>query len=203
MTERIQAIVLAAGGGRRFGGGKLLADWNGGPLIRASAAIALAAPVDRVVVVLGDRSDELRNALAPLASPRLMIAVNEDWPRGLGSSLAIGVSSLPPATQAAFVFLADMPLVPPTIAGRLLSALRPGDIAAVPEHSTGAGHPVLLTAALFAAARSLQGDRGLRGLLNGANVRRVPVADDGVVADIDTPSDLRTLQGKIAMCGLD
>ena len=56
-TERpppqLSAIVLAAGFGTRFGGGKLTAPWRGGRLIDGAVTCARAARVDQVVVVTG------------------------------------------------------------------------------------------------------------------------------------------------------
>ena len=52
-VEALDAIVLAAGAGTRFGGGKLTADWSGAPLLEAAIAAAFAAPVRTVSVVWG------------------------------------------------------------------------------------------------------------------------------------------------------
>ena len=51
-------LVLAAGEGGRFGGPKQLARVDGRPLIEH--ALAALAGLDRVVVVLGARADEIR-----------------------------------------------------------------------------------------------------------------------------------------------
>ena len=48
-----EALVLAAGSGRRFGGSKLTSPWNGGLLIDAALAAAFAAPVRTVTVITG------------------------------------------------------------------------------------------------------------------------------------------------------
>ena len=40
-----EAVILAAGSGSRFGGGKLLAPWGAGVLLEGALAAALAAPV--------------------------------------------------------------------------------------------------------------------------------------------------------------
>ncbi|PXA94469.1 molybdopterin-guanine dinucleotide biosynthesis protein MobA, partial [Caulobacter sp. D5] len=49
---RLEAIVLAAGAASRFGGGKLLADYRGRPLLDHALDTALAAPARGVTVVL-------------------------------------------------------------------------------------------------------------------------------------------------------
>ena len=47
------ALILAGGAGRRFGGGKLLADMAGAPVIRRVAEAVAAADFAEVVVVTG------------------------------------------------------------------------------------------------------------------------------------------------------
>ncbi|PXA82726.1 nucleotidyltransferase family protein, partial [Caulobacter sp. D4A] len=49
---RLEAIVLAAGAASRFGGGKLLADYRGRPLLDHALDTALAAPARGVTGVL-------------------------------------------------------------------------------------------------------------------------------------------------------
>ena len=53
LDGRFEALVLAAGAGSRFGGGKLLAPWRGGVLLDGAHAAAFAAPARRVTVVWG------------------------------------------------------------------------------------------------------------------------------------------------------
>lgn len=82
------ALVLAAGAGSRFGGGKLLATWRGQPLIAAAVATALAAPVETVTVVLGYDAASVRDALSATFDPRLRFALCENWTQGLSAGAA-------------------------------------------------------------------------------------------------------------------
>ncbi|MFA5600050.1 MAG: NTP transferase domain-containing protein, partial [Phenylobacterium sp.] len=49
----LEALVLAAGAGRRFGGGKLLAPYRGGVLLDGALAAAFAAPARAGRLVIG------------------------------------------------------------------------------------------------------------------------------------------------------
>ncbi len=55
----IAGLVLAAGAGVRFGATKQLADLHGRPLLEHGLATMAAADLDRLVVVLGSRADEV------------------------------------------------------------------------------------------------------------------------------------------------
>ena len=169
-----------------MGGDKLRRLWRGRPLLAWVVEAALAAPVERVWLVLGCDADLA--ALIP-ADPRLEVVTAEDWASGLSASLRAGIAALPSGAGAALVLLADMPRIPAETAAALIGAWREGAPAAAPVWNGARGHPVLLGANLFPAVAALQGDRGAGSLLAalGDRVARVAAADDGVVFDVDTP----------------
>ena len=108
--------MLAAGAGRRFGGGKLTSPWRGGRLIDGALAAAFAAPVHRIVVVTG--SDPALDGAARVFAEaqgeagRLFVIHAADHALGLSASLRAGLSVIDAGARGAFVFLGDMPLVP-------------------------------------------------------------------------------------------
>ena len=63
--ETLEAVVLAAGSGSRFGGGKLLAAWGAGVLLEGALAAAFAAPVRGVTVVIGADAEAVAAAAIP------------------------------------------------------------------------------------------------------------------------------------------
>jgi len=178
------AIVLAAGRSSRFDGDKLAALLDGRSLLEHAIRTALAAPVERVIVV----ADEGRALPEGLPVER----VGPDGP-DLSDSLRAGIAAAGGA-DAAFIFLGDMPLVPPDLAGRLAQAIG-GALAAVPVRDGQAGHPVLLASRGFDLAADIPGDRGLGQLLRDRpDVVRLAVASDGITHDIDTRTDLAAVQ---------
>jgi len=192
----LEAIVLAAGAGSRFGGGKLLAPWRGSVLLSGALASALAAPVRSVHVVWG--ADPAVAAAASdiaarlEASARLRLVPATRHAEGLSASLAAGVAALPGDAEAAFVFLGDMPRIPDGVTGALAQALRDDVHASAPTFEGRRGHPVLFGRALWPSLMGLTGDRGAGDLLRGLGDRLALVAapDDGVLFDVDEPSDI-------------
>lgn len=181
-----EAIVLAAGLGRRFGGGKLTSPYRGGRLLDGAVRAALAAPVRAVRVVVGHDADAV--GAAALAQGPVEIVFAERHAEGLAESLKAGIASLPPDTAGAFIFLGDMPDIPPGLAKRLAEALTeaPGEAdAAAPVFEGRRGHPVLIAAPLFPAVMALKGDQGAGRLLTRAVT--VPTSAEGVLFDVDLP----------------
>lgn len=184
------ALVLAAGRGERFGGGKLDAPFRGEPLLAHALRAACAAPVERVLLVTRE------GQAVPSNDPRLgVLRIDSD---SLSASLKAGLAELAGA-EAVFVFLGDMPLVPHDLAARLAEAIGDG-LAAVPEFDGRPAHPVLLSRRAVALARDLSGDRGLGALLAGrGDVVRLAVDDPGAAADIDTREALARLASSPAI----
>jgi molybdenum cofactor cytidylyltransferase len=181
----LAALVLAAGSARRFGADKLAAQFRGEPLLTHAIRAARAAPVTRVVVIgqqvdPGDWPGEPAVECLPIASPALSV------------TLAAGIAAVAQA-DGAFVFLGDMPLVPPELAAQLADTLG-ARYAAAPRHHGIPGHPVLFARRAFADLEALTGDAGAGRLLRSRDVLWLDVADEGVVLDIDRPEDIPRLE---------
>jgi len=190
----LYALVLAAGKGARFGGRKLLSPWRGGALLDGALAVALAAPVEAVVLVTGSDADEVAAAGRDFAArrgrnERLTVVTAHDFAEGLSASLRAGLAALPGDAAGVLVFLGDMPVVPPDIAPKLACALADGASAAAPVHKGRRGHPVAFSRMLFPDLAALTGDKGARGLLDrlGDGMALIQTESDGVLIDVDWP----------------
>jgi molybdenum cofactor cytidylyltransferase len=196
----LAAVILAAGRSRRFGGDKLLAEWQGRPLLwyvldvtaaaRASGSLADA----RVVVAAND------DGVAALAhSAGLPCVVNPDSDQGLSTSLRCGLAALPADTGAALVLPGDQPMIRLDVIARLAAAWRSGAGPILRPRYAGSpgtpGHPVLLERTVWGRAELLEGDVGLGALIASAGAGLTIVDVDGVNPDVDTPADLQTLNG--------
>jgi len=188
----LEALVLAAGSGSRFGGGKLLAAWDAGVLLEGALAAAYAAPVRSVTVVIGADAEAVA-AAARSFDPRTVIVHAHDYAQGMGVSLRTGIASLPDDTDGVFVFLGDMPRVPAQVLPKMALALRDGALAVAPVWQGRRGNPVLLDRLLFPQLLALTGDAGARGVLQdlGDQLALVESPNDGVLFDVDTPDDLK------------
>ncbi len=185
----IQALLLAAGGSRRFGANKLLHPLADGTPLALAAARSLQVALPGALAVIGEQDEELAELFetAGLAVTRCPMAE-----RGMGASLAWGVGRSAEA-GGWLVALADMPFIQATTIRRVAAAIdRPVAIAA-PIHLGRRGHPVAFGSAYFGELARLDGDRGARDLLrlHSDRLRLVPCDDPGVLRDIDTPADLR------------
>ncbi|MBC7666881.1 MAG: nucleotidyltransferase family protein [Gemmatimonadaceae bacterium] len=195
-STRLEAIVLAAGAGRRFGGRKLTATFEGRPLIAGALDAAFAAPV-RGVILATDGDPDLADAAQAHAralgrEAKLRVVTVADAADGMGASLRTAVAALQADTDGVFVFLGDMPPIPPAVPRALAAALSDGFDAAAPRLGAQRGHPVLFARRHFAALLGLTGDVGAQGVLarSGTRLKLIDTLDVGVFFDIDRRKDL-------------
>lgn len=191
----VAAVVLAAGRSRRMGGrNKLLAPVGGVPMLRLVVQTALTSRADPVIVVTGHDGAAVAAALAELP---VRCVHNAAFADGLSRSLAVGLAAVPPGAAGALICLGDMPRVPVGVLDALIGAFEPaaGRAICVPMQGAKRGNPVLWGRRYFPAMQALSGDTGARGLLraHADQVWPVPVDDDGVLRDVDTPADLAVL----------
>ena len=86
----VAAVVLAAGGGRRYGMPKALVEYEGSLLVERAVRTARAV-CDPVLVVLGARAVDVWRQ-ADLAGATVL--ANKDWETGMASSLRTGLDGL-------------------------------------------------------------------------------------------------------------
>ncbi len=187
----IAGLVLAAGGARRFGSPKQLAELDGVPLLQHAIDAMLAVPaLDRVVVVLGNVAEEVAAAVK-FASAEPVVC--RDWEEGMAASLRCGVAELPEADWVV-VTLGDMPGVTPEAIEAVMAGVGPEVDAVRAEYGGRAGHPVALSRSLLDRVGDLRGDAGARDLLRDARVGGVEALHLARPDDVDTPEELEAIR---------
>lgn len=188
--------VLAAGRASRMGGQhhKLLAEFDGEPLVRRSASAAATAGADKVVVVTGHRADEIENAVVGLS---VATVHNADHVSGMASSIRTGLEALKDM-DGLVVALADMPGVTAADLQILVDRFRAeGGNAIVRAVSAGKrGNPVILPKTVYPALMRLEGDVGARHIIEKSGL---PVIDveigDAAHLDVDTAEAIEAAGG--------
>ena len=195
----ICAIVLAAGRSTRMGAQKLLLPFGASTVIGQVVDSISGSVVERTIVVTGPDGA----VAAALAAHDVALVVNPDPAAQMLDSVRLGLRALPPGCEAVLVTPGDLPGVTPRLVASLVAAWRAsGKGIVVPVFNGRRGHPLLLSARYVGEVLTQYDDVGLRGLprAHEDDVLEIPVTDDAVLADIDTPEDyerLRRLESEI------
>ncbi|MGA7275703.1 MAG: nucleotidyltransferase family protein, partial [Candidatus Udaeobacter sp.] len=103
------AVIVAAGGSSRLGQPKQLLRFRGKSLVQHIVAAARQAGCSPVIVVIGSDSEKVTGELR---STNAVIVENENWQRGIGSSIRAGVQGLidyAPEIDAIILLVCDQP----------------------------------------------------------------------------------------------
>jgi molybdenum cofactor cytidylyltransferase len=183
----IAGLILAGGDGSRFGASssKLLAELDGKPLLEHAIAAQCAVPeLERIVVVLGSRAQEI---LAVARLGRAEAVVCEEWAQGQSASLRCGVGALSGA-DTVIVTLGDAPRIVPAVIARFLD--QPPGARAV--YNGRPGHPVVLGPSQLETSLRATGDRGARDMLRDGP--QIECSDLCSGRDVDTTDDLEAFR---------
>ena len=191
--EEYGCVILAAGLGRRFGGGKLLAQFDGQPLYRR---VMDAVPVEargRTAVVSGDA-----DILAAAAERGYRPVENLLPEAGISRSIRRGLEALEGCAGVLFM-VGDQPLLRRETTEALLTAARenPGCIVAPVRSGGKTGNPCFFPARFFPELLALEGDTGGRRVMaaHPEAVVTLPVSDRELT-DTDSPQALAALESR-------
>lgn len=176
-------LVLAAGGGRRYGGPKALVRRDDQLLVERAVATAREGGCEPIVVVLGAAAAQVR-AEADLGDAT--IVENPGWKTGMGSSLKVGLQAMT-ATDAecVLVMLVDTPGITAEAVRRVAAKHGP-DMLVTATYGGRRGHPVLLGRAHWSGVCTLAtADVGARAYLTARSASVVAVACEDVADDTD------------------
>lgn len=193
--RRVAAVVLAAGESRRMGHNKLLLPWGDTTVLERTLGNMAASGASLVITVVGHERDQTE----PMVSRYGSAVLNQDYAKGMLSSVQAAVRALPAAVEAALVMLADQPLVSPDVIDVLLAAYaaNPRGLVA-PTYQGRRGNPVIIDRRYFAELLALPPEAAPRALLqrHPEDLLVVEVGSNAVLQDLDRPEDYKRLRPK-------
>jgi len=195
--KRVSAVVLAAGGSRRFGSPKQLLPVGDGVLLGHVLKRLTSSWVNEIVVVLGHAAGQIERALEDFVTEGQTpwcVVVNDRWAEGQSTSLRVGLEAVSDRTEAVLFVLGDQPNINADLIDELLIRYaRTGASIVMSEQEGRLRPPVLFDRATFEELREGSGDVGGREVVRChlEEVERVTVGSASSVIDIDTPEDYR------------
>lgn len=187
--KEIWAIILAAGESKRMKVPKMLLPFNGKTMIEMVIENVIGSEVFRILVVLGSNSDEILGSISNLPVDH---CYNENYRKGMLSSVQCGFKNLPADFEAVLVFPGDQPFIEPDVIDLIIKSYREtrkGII--IPVYVNKRGHPVLIDRRYADEINTLEENEGLRSLsnLHKEDVLEVKTNSPGILKDFDTKED--------------
>jgi molybdenum cofactor cytidylyltransferase len=181
-------VVLGAGRSSRFGAPKQLLPFEDTTLLGQAVSNANASNLDRIVVVLGRASEELR---ASVDFGRAVVVENTAYGTGCASSLLAGMDAAGEDCEALMLLLGDQPGVRPEFIDFALAEWRrERPWASVTSYREKLGHPFIFAREAFDDLRGLHGDKAVWKLIEAYPDRVLRVEIEAALPpDVDTPED--------------
>ena len=195
----LAGLILAGGASQRMGAPKAIMPWGNETFLQTVCGKMRTTGVTPLFAVFGAH---YREAQTHCRSCGALPIHNERWPLGQFSSLQIGVSRVPPARHAAsascpmagvMIALVDQPHIEANVFAEIarMSRLFP-DKLIIPSRHGRRGHPFVIPRRLFQALLAMPLYATTRDFLRAHEAQQVlvPVSDEGIHIDLDTPEDL-------------
>ena len=188
IPDRLYALVMAAGGSRRFGGLKQLVELQGKSLLRRTVEMAMNVVDSRVFVVLGMKAKKLEREIKDYG---IQIVENLNWENGIASSIRTGIDALPQDCDGALILFCDQPFVTAAhIKGLINTWSRDQERIISSRYGDSFGVPVIFPRKYFTEMMKLTGDNGAKSMLQKYIAHTVSIDLPEAALDIDTQEDL-------------
>lgn len=188
-TTGIWAIILAAGESKRMGRPKLVMPFGSSTIIGNVISNIPEDHVEGKILVLGAWMDEILEATGGL---KVRHCFNEDYKKGMLTSVRCGIKALPEDAKAVLLYTGDQPGIPPEVTELLIRAREEtGKGILISVHDGKRGHPILVDKKYFSEINTLDEGIGLRelSLRHPDDIFEAETGSKIVLRDIDTPED--------------
>ena len=185
VQQRVGAVILAGGLSRRMGTSKPLLPWGKRTVIQHIVHTLQPFHLSETVVVTGYKAAEVETTLKHSS---VKTVFNPIYVKGeMLSSLQAGLRALDDSISAALVVMGDQPQMSPRVVNRILraGAYNIGTIVA-PFYLQQRGHPILIPRQFWPSILNLTSGAP-RDAINQHPITHVPIDDDSILRDIDTP----------------
>jgi molybdenum cofactor cytidylyltransferase len=198
--SQIGAVILAAGGSSRFGQPKQLLPFRGKTLVRRIVDAATQAGCSPVIVVVGSDREKV---IAELSSTNAVIVENDNWQRGIGSSIRSGIRGLiksTPDVDAAVLLVCDQPAVDARVIQRLVKLRETTNESVIASrYADTLGVPAIFDRSFFLELLSLDNEIGAKSIILRNRDRVIPIAFAQGDIDVDSRHDWEKLGGETSL----
>jgi molybdenum cofactor cytidylyltransferase len=185
---KIAGVVLAAGASNRLGRPKQLVVFNGETLVHAAVRSARDGGCEIVCVVTGNGHDEVTGAVTDLCP---LIVRNDDWSRGIGTSIRSGVQAIADRASAVVLLACDQPAVDPHVVRSLIDLYdQTGCRIVASRYAETVGIPALFDRSCFAGLQHLPDQQGAKRFIEIDQTRVAYLDFPEGVFDVDVPADV-------------
>lgn len=190
---KIFGIVISAGEGRRMEGRiKQLLPWKNSTILGSIIETLKDIDLDKIFVVLGYEKVKIYNSIKDLLTGKFEVIVNENYKKGMLTSIQEALKRVESNFEGFIVFLGDQPFLNKETVKKLVNEAKKGEYPIIVSCYKGErGHPTFISMKFKDEILSLDPEKeGLRDIIYSARnknlVLDLETGDPDTVKDIDT-----------------
>lgn len=190
---KLSAIILSAGYSSRMGELKPLLRFGDKYALELLAETYMKSKIDDIIVVAGYRATDIMDSLKHL---KVKWVVNSKYDEGMYSSIKKAVMALDENSIGFFVNPVDVPIIKPSTIESLIREFIKSEKGIIyPLFNNEKGHPPLISKKYKEKIIENHMPGGLKNLLDLYldDSFELPVCDNGILMDMDSPLDYKLL----------
>jgi molybdenum cofactor cytidylyltransferase len=191
---KLSAIILSAGYSSRMGELKPLMQFGNKYALELLVETYIKSKIDDIIVVVGYRAADIMDCLKHL---KVKWVVNPKYDEGMYSSIKAAVMELDEDSTGFFINPVDVPIIKTSTIESLKREFIKAEKGIVyPLFYKEKGHPPIIAMKYKQKILDNSDSGGLKNLLELYNDDsiEIPVCDNGILIDMDTPTDYQKLK---------
>ena len=190
---KIFGIIISAGEGRRMEGRiKQLLPWKNSTILGTIIETLKDSDLEKIYIILGYEKEKIYNSIKDLLTDKFEVLFNENYKKGMLTSIQEALKKAPTYFDGFIVFLGDQPFLNKETVKTLINEVKKGEYPIIVSCYKGErGHPTYISMKFKDKILSLDPEReGLRDIIYDARnknlVLDLETKDPDTIKDIDT-----------------
>jgi molybdenum cofactor cytidylyltransferase len=189
--NNVAGIIIAAGESKRLGTPKQLLPWQGKKLLEYIIQTIRNCNIDPIHVILGSNYEQIASVINYKG---VKLINNKNWREGKGTSISLGIRSLPEQIKATFIFVVDQPFLNANLIDSLLHLYKNNEFDIVAPFVHGIqSNPVLFNQSVFQELIKLKGEEGGKDIFKKFRLEKLDWDKEQILWDIDSLEDYQKL----------
>lgn len=161
----INAILLAAGQSKRLKSeNKLIKKYKRIPLINYSLKTLHKSKVNKVIIVLGYQSRELKKII--IKNRKNIFTINKNFKRGMASSIKIGLKKVSKKDYGFIIVQSDMPYIKTVDINKIYNSVKKRkDLVHALKFKNRVGNPIGFDISILNKFKKIKGDVGAKFMI--------------------------------------
>ena len=158
----ISAILLAAGQSKRLTGeNKLIKYFKNKPLINHSIDALLRSKVNKVIIVLGYQSTQLKRLIKK--NKKISFIINKNYKKGMSTSIKYSLSKISKKNRGFIIAQSDMPFIKTKHINKICNSIQKKiDLVHVLKYRDKIGNPIGFDISTLPKFKKIKGDYGAK-----------------------------------------